>query len=167
MYAVRIVLLALCCAAGAAAQAEMPSAQVMHEAESRRGGTLLSAEHAVEESRRTIAVLRAYAATRDELLFRDALRRARHLAAFAPRESSLEDSLTIAWTLALAAEWLAPRLDAHTKHLLVAPIRARAATLFNKAWPESLPALHVIARLLAGHDHEAKVWLSKLEREAS
>ena len=166
MYALRIALLALCFAASALAQ-EMPGAQVMREAELRRGGALLSAEHAVEETRRTIAVLRAYAATRDELLFRDALRRARHLAGFAPRESSLEDSLTIAWALALCAEWLAPRLDAHTKHLLVAPLRARAATLFNKAWPESLPALHVIARALASHDHQAKLLSLQLEREKS
>lgn len=42
-----------------------------------------------------------------------------------------------------------------------------AATLFNEAWPESLPALHVIARLLAGHDHHARVWLHKPARETS
>jgi len=43
-----------------------------------------------------------------------------------------------------------------------------AATLFNEAWPESLPALHVIARLLAGHDqYDARLWLLKLGREAS
>ena len=166
MHAVRIVLLSLCCAASVAAQ-EMPSAQVMREVELRRGGALLPSQHAVEESRRAIAALRAYAATGEDAHFRDALRRARHLAQFDPRESSLEDSLTVAWALALACEWLAPRLDNDMKHALLGPLRARAATLFNKAWPESVPALHVIARLLAGHDRHAEIWLQKLARETS
>lgn len=164
---VRTALLALCCAASAAAQ-EMPSAEVMREAEFRREGALLPAHLAVEESRRAIAVLRAYAATGDERHFHEALRRARHLAQLDPRESSLDDSLTIAWTLALACEWLAPRLDAGMRDALLAPLRARAGMLFNKAWPESLPALTVIARLLAGHDQDdTRLWLLKLGREAS
>lgn len=159
-------LLFFACAASAAAQ-EMPSAEVMREVEFRRDGALLPAHLAVEDSRRAIAVLRAYAATGDETHFREALRRARHLAQLDPRESSLDDSLTIAWTLALACEWLAPRLDAGMKDALLAPLRARADTLFNKAWPESLPALAVIARLLAGHDANEKLWQLKLGREAS
>jgi len=112
-------------------------------------------------------VLRAYAATGEDAYFRDALRRARHLAQFDPRESSLEDSLTIAWALALAAAWLAPRLDAPTKQALLGALRMRAGTLFNKAWPESLPALAVIARQLAGQDQHARFWLLQLAREAS
>jgi hypothetical protein len=165
MLHVRTALLALCCAASAAAQ-EVPSAEMMHEAEFRREGALLPAHLAVEESRRAIAVLRAYAATGDELYFREALRRVRHLAQFDPRESDLEDSLTIAWALALACEWLAPRLDADAKRGLLRPLRARAATLFNKAWPESVPALAVIARVISDHDHN-QVWLQKLGRETS
>lgn len=151
MHALRIVLLALWCATAAAH--EMPGADVMREVEFRRGGTLLPAQHAVEESRRAIAVLRAYAATGDDAYFHDALRRVRHLAQFDPRESDLEDSLTIAWALALACEWLAPRLDADAKQGLLRPLRARAARLFNKAWPESVPALAVIARVISGNDH--------------
>jgi len=166
MHAVRTVLLALCCATSALAQ-EMPSAEVMREVEFRRGGTLLPALHAVEESRRAIAVLRAYAATGDDAHFREALRRARHLAQLDPRESSLDDSLTIAWALALACEWLAPRLDAGMKDALLAPLRARADTLFNKAWPESLPALAVIARLLAGRDQHAPPTPSTTSTSAS
>lgn len=166
MHAVRIVLLALCCAASAAAQ-EMPSAELMREVELRRGEALLAERDALEESRRTVAVLRAYAATGEERYFRDALRRARHLAAFDPRASSLEDSLTIAWGLALACEWLAPRLDAVLKDALLGALRARATILFNQAWPASLPALTVIARLLAGDDHDAELWLQKLARETS
>lgn len=149
---VRTALLALCCAASAAAQ-EMPSADVMREVEFRREGALLPAHLAVEESRRAIAVLRAYAATSDDTYFHDALRRVRHLAQFDPRESDLEDSLTIAWALALACDWLAPRLDADAKQGLLQPLRARAARLFNKAWPESVPALAVIARVISGNDH--------------
>jgi hypothetical protein len=165
MHAVRIVLLALCCAASAIAQ-EMPSAEVMREAEFRRGGALLPARHAVEESRRAIAVLRAFAATGEDAYFRDALRRARHLAHLDPRESSLEDSLTVAWALALACQWLAPRLDDERRQALLNPLRARAATLFNKAWPESVPALAVIARVLSRDDHH-QVWLQKPGRENS
>ena len=165
---VRTALLALCCCAASAAAQEMPSADVMREVEFRREGALLPAHLAVEESRRAIAVLRAYAATGDEAHFREALRRARHLAQLDPRESSLDDSLTIAWALALACEWLAPRLERQTKDALLAPLRVRADMLFNKAWPESLPALAVIARLLAGHDqYDARLWLLKLGREAS
>ena len=166
MHAVIIVLVALCCATGAVAQ-ENPSAETLREAEFHRNGTLLSVRHAVEESRRAVAVLRAYAATGEDAYFRDALRRARHLAQFDPRESSLEDSLTIAWALALAAAWLAPRLDAPTKQALLAALRIRAGILFNKAWPESLPALAVIARQLAGQDQNARLWLLQLAREAS
>jgi hypothetical protein len=170
MLAVRRVLVAplliVACAASVVAQ-EMPSADVMREVEFRREGALLPSHLAAEESRRAIGVLRAYAATGGEAYFRDALRRAQHLARLDPRESSLEDSLTVAWTLALAADWLAPRLDAHTRGALLASLRARAATLFNNAWPESLPALAVIARTLAGHDHHEKFWQLKLGREAS
>lgn len=166
MHAVGIVLLALCCATSAVAQ-ESPGAQTLREVEFHRNGALLPVRHAVEESRRTVAVLRVYAATGEDAYFLDALRRTRHLAHFDPRESSLEDSLTISWALALAAAWLAPRLDAPTKQALFAALRVRAGALFNKAWPESLPALAVIARLLAGQDQHARLWLSQLAREAS
>lgn len=164
MHAVRIVLLALCCAIGGAAHA-LPNASLMREADFRAGGTLLPADHAVEESRRAIVALRAYAASGDDTLYRDALRRALHLAAFNPRASSLEDSLTVAWALALASDWLAPRLEAADQARLLAALRLRAGVLFNKAWPESVPALLVIARTLADHDHQAKLLSLQLERE--
>ena len=166
MHAVRLVLLALCCAIGGAAQA-MPSMKLMREAQFRAGGTLLPSHYAVEESRRAIIALRAYAASGEEPLYRDALRRALHLAAFDPRLTSLEDSLTVAWALALACDWLAPRLDAAERASLHAALRLRAGALFNKAWPESLPALLVIARTLADHDHQAKLLSLQLEREKS
>ncbi|MGQ0544803.1 MAG: hypothetical protein ACT4P3_05640 [Betaproteobacteria bacterium] len=159
-------LLALACAASAAAQ-EMPSAELMREVDFRRNGALLPAPLAVEESRRAVAVLRAYAATGDETYFRDALRRARHLAALDPRQSSLADSLSIAWALALAAQWLAPRLDAAAERSLLEPLRARAATLFANAWPESLPALAVIARTLAGRGPQERFLKLQPGRETS
>jgi hypothetical protein len=166
MHALGIVLLALFCATSAVAQ-EIPSAQTLREVEFHRNGALLPVRHAVEESRRAVAVLRVYAATGEDAYFRDALRRARHLAQFDPRESSLEDSLTVAWALALAGAWLAPRLDAAAKQALLAPLRVRAEILFDKARPESMPALAVIARVLAGHDQHARLWQLQLAREAS
>jgi len=50
--------------------------------------------------------------------------------------------------------------------------RAAGAALLARAFqldprPESLPALTVIARLLAGHDQQAQIWLLKPGREAS
>lgn len=47
MHAVRIVLLALCCAAPAAAQ-EMPSAELMREVELRRARLLAGDDHDAE-----------------------------------------------------------------------------------------------------------------------
>lgn len=165
MHALRIVVLALCCAGSAAAQ-EMPSAQIMRQVEFHRGGTLLSAQHAVEESRRAIAVLRAYAATGDESYFRDALRRVRHLAAFDPRRSgSADDSLSIAWALALAHNWLDARLDLRARGELIRSLRTRAAILFNHTRPDTVPALIVIARVLAADDSRAQAWLLQLGRE--
>lgn len=166
MHAVRIVLLALCCAIAGAAHA-LPSGQLMREAEFRAGGTLLPQQHAVEESRRAIVALRAYAASGEEPLYRDALRRALHLAAFNPLANSLEDSLTVAFALALACDALARRLDAADMASLHAALQVRAGILFNKAWPESVPALLVIARALGGHDHQAKLLSLQLEREKS
>lgn len=166
MHAVRIALLALCCALGGAAHA-LPEAKLMREAQFRAGGKLLPSQHAVEESRRAIVALRAYAASGEEPLYQDALRRALHLAAFNPLASNLEDSLTVAWALALACDWLAPRLDPAARATLHGALRLRAAALFNKAWPESLPALLVIARTLADHDHQAKLLSLQLEREKS
>jgi hypothetical protein len=168
MQAVRIALLALCCAAPVAAQ-EMPSTELIREVELRLEGALLPERHAAEESRRAIAVLRAYAATGEERYFHDALRRARHLAAFEGR-TSLRESLTVAWALALACDWLAQRLDAEALATLRGALSARANILFDNAWPESVPALTVIARVLSGekgqgHDQHSKLWQHEIVRE--
>jgi hypothetical protein len=166
MHAVRIALLALCLAAPVAAQ-EMPGAEVMREVELRLDGALLPERHAAEESRRTIDVLRAFAATGEDRYFDDALRRARHLAAFEPGRSSLRESLTVAWALALSCEWLEPRLDEGSRATLRDALSARAEILFDNAWPESLPALAVIERVLWGLDQHSKLLLQKIVREVS
>ena len=167
MQALRIALLALCCAAPVAAQ-EMPSTELIREVELRLDGALLPERHAAEESRRTIAVLRAYAATGEERYFHEALRRARHLAAFEPGRNSLRESLTVAWALALACEWLAQRLDTEALATLRGSLSERANVLFDNAWPESVPALTVIARVLSGekgqgHDQHSKLWQHEIE----
>jgi len=167
MQAVRIALLALCCAAPVAAQ-EMPSTELIREVELRLDGALLTERHGAEESRRAIAVLRAYAATGEDRYFQDALGRARHLAAFEPDRTSLRESLTVAWALALACDWLEERLDAEARATLRGALSARADVLFDNAWPESVPALTVIARVLSGndrqgHDQHSKLWLHEIE----
>lgn len=165
MQAVRTVMLALCCAASAAAQ-EMPSLELVREVELRRDGALHGTQHAVEESRRAIAVLRVYAATGEERDFQEALRRALHLAALDPRDSIAEDSRSISWALALAYDWLSPRLDGTHKNALLEPLRTRVAQLVEQVAPENRPALTAIARMLADDAPEARRWLDEL-REAS
>ena len=195
MHIKRIVLIALALTAGVSAagpaQIETPAARfheraaqlerprslrdaaVLHTAEHARevdrrlGGALLPETRAEEEARRTIAVLRAYAATGEEKYFAESLRRARHLAAWNPRGATAharapEDSRTIAWTLALAYDRLSPQLDAAQKNLILSPLRVRAADLYQNAMldADSLAALAAIATLLAGDVPEAKAWAS-------
>lgn len=158
-----------------AAQLERPrslrEAAALHTAAHARevdrslGGALLPEARAAEEARRAIAVLRAYAATGEEKYFADALRRARHLAAWNPRGATAharapEDSRSIAWTLALAYDRLAPRLDTAQKNVILSPLRVRAADLYqdDSLDAEALAALAGIATLLAGDLPEAKAW---------
>lgn len=185
---VRSILIGVAFAAGmphAAAQAdaghgarslpaavEAPSAQLRREVERRRGGPLLPETRAREESRRTIAALRVYAATGAEKDFQEALRRARHVASWNPRGATAharapKDSRTIAWTLTLAYDWLSPRLDTVQRNLLLSPLRVRADDMFDEFLPESVPTLTAIATLLAGEVPESKSWLEKLRREVS
>ncbi|HZM33728.1 MAG TPA: hypothetical protein VFC18_04470 [Burkholderiales bacterium] len=125
MQAARMLLVTLLCWTASAAAQEVPSAALMREVETRCGGTLLPAQHATEEARRTIAAMRAYAGTGNESYYREALRRALHIAAFDTRDSSARDSRNIAWALALAHHWLSPRLDEAHKQALLEPLRAR------------------------------------------
>lgn len=146
---------------------EAVSADMVREVQRRLNGTLLSERHALEESRRTIAALRVYAATGEQHFFSDALRRARHLAAWNPRGRTDEDSRSVAWALALAYDWLGPRLDNTQKTQLLAPLRERTNELINVVSPDGRPTLLAIATLLAGDVPESKLWLVKLGREAS
>ncbi len=193
MHIKRIVLIALALTAGVSAagpaQIETPAARfheraaqlerprslrdaaVLHTAErarevdARLGGARLPETRAAEEARRTIAVLRAYAATRDEKYFADSLRRVLHLAAWNPRGGTAharapQDSRTIAWTLALAYDQLSPLLDGAQKNLILSPLRVRTADLYEDVTldADSLAALAAIATLLAGDVPEAKAW---------
>jgi hypothetical protein len=131
------------------------------------GGALLPEAQALEEATRTVAVLRAYAATAALEYFDDALRRARHIATWNPRGRTDEDSRSVAWALALAYDQLAPRLDNTQKTQLLAPLRERTNELINVVTPDGRPTLLAIATLLAGDVPESKLWLVKLGREAS
>jgi hypothetical protein len=106
----------------------------LRRVDQRLGAALLPEAQALEEATRTVAVLRAYAATAERAYFDDALRRARHIATWNPRGASAhanrrDDSRTIAWTLALAYDQLAPRLDAAHKNLLLGALKVRAADM--------------------------------------
>jgi hypothetical protein len=145
--------------------AALHTAEHAREVDRRLGGALLPETRAVQEAQRTVAVLRAYAATGEEKYFAESLRRARHLAAWNPRGASAHarapgDSRTIAWTLALAYDRLAPRLDAAQKNVILSPLRVRAADLYqdDSLDAEALAALAGIATLLAGDLPEAKAW---------
>ena len=88
-----------------------------------------------EESRRTLEAALAWLATWREEYFADALRRALNLAAWSASgstsyASSDQASREIAWTLALAYDWLHPRLDDNERGLLRTPILARASDMY-------------------------------------
>lgn len=131
----------------------------------RLGGALLPEAQALEEATRTVAVLRAYAATAALEYFDDALRRARHIATWNARGASAhanrrDDSRTIAWTLALAYDQLAPRLDAAHKILLLGALKVRAADMYqdDSLDGQTLAVLAAIATLVAGDLPEAHAW---------
>lgn len=152
--------------------AALLDAEKLRPVDQRLGAALLPEAQALEEATRTVAVLRAYAATAGRAYFDDALRRARHIATWNPRGASAhanrrDDSRTIAWTLALAYDQLAPRLDNTQKTQLLAPLRERTNGLINDVSPDGRPTLLAIATLLAGDVPESKLWLVKLGREAS
>jgi hypothetical protein len=88
-----------------------------------------------EESLRTLEAALAWLATWREEYFAEALRHALNLAAWDPLGSTSyaaadQASREIAWTLALAYDWLHPWLDANERGLLRAPILARASDMY-------------------------------------
>jgi hypothetical protein len=143
---------------------EIMSPELVARVERRTNGALLPEVQAAEESRRTIEALRAYAASRDARHYKEALRRALHVASWDPRgatgtSSAPEDSRTVAWTLALAYDWLAPGLDATQKQKFLGALKARAGDLARDASPDSTATVTVISTLVAGDLPEARVWL--------
>ena len=91
---------------------------------------------AQEESQRMLDAGLAWLATGREEFFADALRRALNLAAWDPGGATAYASVDlasslIAGTLALAFDWLYPRLDAGQKSMLLAPIVARGTDMYG------------------------------------
>ena len=145
--------------------AALLDAEKLRPVDQRLGAALLPEAQALEEATRTVAVLRAYAATAGRAYFDDALRRARHIATWNPRGASAhanrrDDSRTIAWTLALAYDQLAPRLDAAHKNLLLGALKVRAADMYqdDSLDGQTVAALAAIATLVAGDLSEAQAW---------
>jgi hypothetical protein len=113
---------------------EIHSAGLLDRVARRMGGGLLPETQATEESRRAIDALRAYAA-------------------------AAEEARTVAWTLALGYDWLAPRLDETSKHRILGALRVRTADLKRDPSPDSTATLTAILTLVAGDLPEARVWL--------
>jgi hypothetical protein len=143
---------------------EIHSAGLLERVARRMNGGLLPETQAMEESRRAIEALRAYAASRDTAHYKEALRRVLHVASWNPRgatgyATAAEDSRTVAWTLALGYDWLEPRLDAAQKARILGVLRVRAGDLKQDATPDSTATLTAILTLVAGDMPEARVWL--------
>jgi hypothetical protein len=131
------------------------------------------------QAARTLNAAFAWVATGQERYFLDALRHAQHLASWDPRgttshASADQASRQIAWTLTLAYDWLAPRLDTNQKSALLASVLARATDMYNDLLAgrariavhpydshgnNTLTHLAVICVLLAGDIPEAQIGL--------
>ena len=91
---------------------------------------------ASDEGKRTLAAALAWLVSLREEHFAEALRRAVNLASWDPQGATSyanqdEASRAIAATLALAYDWMYPRLDAAQRELLLAGILARATDMYN------------------------------------
>ena len=143
---------------------EIHSPGLLDRVARRMNGGLLPETQATEESRRTIDALRAYAASRDAVHYGEAARRVMHLASWNARgatgyATAAEEARTVAWTLALGYDWLAPRLDAAQKDRILGALRVRTNDLKKDASPDSSATLTAILTLVAGDMPEARVWL--------
>lgn len=88
------------------------------------------------ESRRMLEAALAWLATRNETYFAEALRRLLNLAAWDPRGATAyatadQAARELTWSLALAYDWLHPRLDENQRSLVRAPILARGSDMYN------------------------------------
>jgi hypothetical protein len=143
---------------------EIHSPGLLDRVARRMNGGLLPETQATEESRRAIDALRAYAATRDAGHYTEALRRVMHLASWNARgttgyAAAAEDARTVAWTLALGYDWLAPRLDEAQKDRILGALRVRTADLKRDTSHDSSATLTAILTLVAGDLPEAGVRL--------
>lgn len=131
------------------------------------------------ESGRALNAALAWLVTGREDYFAEALRRALNLAAWDPRGSTAYASVDqasrgIVSTLALAYDWLFPRLDVIQKDLLRAAILARSTDIYNDLIGSrariaihpydshrnvTLTVLAAVSTVLAGDIPEAETWL--------
>jgi hypothetical protein len=93
-------------------------------------------ELAFAESRRLLESALAWHATRNDAYFAEALRRLLNLAAWDPYGSTSyaaddQAARELTWNLALAYDWLHPRLDDNERSLVRAPIIARGTDMYN------------------------------------
>ncbi|HEV7478194.1 MAG TPA: DUF4962 domain-containing protein, partial [Burkholderiales bacterium] len=91
-----------------------------------------------DEVKRTLNSLQAYALTREERYYADALRRVRNLASWDPKgktaftERGMDRSARfLTFTLALGYDWLHPRLDEATKSQLTAVLKVRMGQMYG------------------------------------
>ncbi len=132
-----------------------------------------------DECQRTLNAALAWLVTWKEEYFADALRRALNLASWDPRGSTAyanvdEASREIAWTLALAYDWLYPRLDTDQRNALITAILARGSDMYNDIIGSrarvaihpydshgnvTLTYLAALSAMLAGDVPEAQSWL--------
>jgi hypothetical protein len=127
----------------------------------------------------TLNVLFAYVASEQDELYAEALRRALHLASWDPRGSTSyanadQAARGIAVTLALAYDWLFPRLDAEQKRRLLDPLKIRVRDMYDDLigsrariathphdshGNHTLTFLAAMSTVLAGEVPEAEAWL--------
>ena len=136
-----------------------------------------------DEVKRTLNALAAYALTKDDKYFHDALRRLRNLASWDPEGSTAYhvkgmdmSARMMTWALTLGFDWLHPRLDAPTRTLLLGTIRTRLRHMFDDVvgsrsrvarYPRdshgqlTVVMVGMMATLVAGDIAEADAYLRK------
>lgn len=142
-------------------------------------GTNWSDAH--DECLRTSAVAAAWLITGQQRYLTDAVRRLKNLASWNPNGTTSYNvdgmdlgAREIAWTLALAYDWLWPNLDNATRSQVLATIKTRTAHMHddligsrsritthprNSHGAVTLTVLGALSTLVAGDLPEAQVWL--------
>ena len=138
---------------------------------------------AMDEVKRTMNALAAYALVRDQRYFDESLRRGRHMASWDPhgptaytRRGMEQSARTIAFSLVLAYDWLHPKLGEQDKQLFRRSIAVRLAQMHAELigsrsrvarYPRdshgqlSATMLGMMAALMVGDIPEAEGWMEK------